>query len=169
MGENGSQAGGMTWGDPLKMSEEQRRAGYEGLKRGMHAQESSLAEASGTVSDNRRLVAFVYLVLRDNMLAGTFAEVMRTYRTGVPPSMFRRAIGYDKHALRLSDKVPLPVMREWITHLFHQSSNEKGLEDLLWNMVPAHDDTETVFTNGWLALYAKHVADELEAHACTQA
>jgi len=62
--------------------------------------------------------------------------------------------------------VPVDTMRSWLAHLFHQSLNPTQLPDLI-EMLPKDDDIETMFTNGWMALYAQHVADELEAHART--
>jgi len=138
----------------------------------MPERRAALAQASGTVADRRRLVAFVYLLLRDNMTCGKFAEVM-ALRTTITSSVFLYQ-GLDVGVLegfadRLTSSSRAPVC-DWLALVFRHSEHPERIPSLI-ERLPADDDIETVFTNGWLAQYAQYTADELlaltDADACT--
>ena len=115
-------------------------------------EQQALFEASGEVTDLRRLVAFVYLTLRDEFPVTRVAEAVRASATVHDP-LFQ--VARDR-AFRLHDK-PCRRLRSFL-HLLGQSS-------LSWDAynrtLPLRDDVCTAFTNGWVALYARYVADIL--------
>lgn len=160
MGEDGSEVRGMS------REELERQAGGDDLVASMPDRTAAMTIASGTVSDKRRLVSFVYLLLRDNMPCGRMADIMqlRTTITAAKRVHLYQGLALDKLtgcAKSLTDGPVAPV-RDWLALVYRQSPSEEQVPKLL-AMLPAADDIETVFTNGWLARYAQYVAEELLA------
>lgn len=168
MGQDASEAGGVAWGNPTELTDGQRRAGHESLVDSMPEHTAALTKASGTVADHRRLVVFVYLLVRDNMPCGKLAEIMRM-RTTLSSARRGALLGdLDPAAMwsyveRLTDSTDEGLrvtILEWVALVFRFSEHADRLP-ALFDLVPKADDTETVFTNGWVAKYAQYVADEL--------
>lgn len=112
----------------------------------------ALFEASGEVTDMRRLVAFVYLVLRDELPFSRVGEALKASETA-PEPLFQVAMD---RAFRLHDK----SCRRLRVFLFKLNQSREQ-----WNVydgtLPLRDDICTSFSNGWIARYAQHVADTL--------
>jgi len=155
-------------GDPTQLSDKDRAKGHADVVATMPDYVAKLTKASGTVADHRRIVAFVYLLLRDNMPCGKLSEIMAR-RYSLTPEL-RTALfgGFDAAVLwgcvaRLTDSTDEALrvtILEWVALVFRFSDDADALP-ALFALLPEADDTETVFTNGWLAQYAKYVADDL--------
>lgn len=165
MGTHDREARSVT-GDPAKLSKANREAGHADLVKSMSEREALLTKASGTVSDHRILVAFVYLLLRHDMPFGLMDAIVRksvdARREGVG-ALYRFV---DKgltseQAERLAGR-PSVCVRDWLADIYLSTSNPTQI-DTLFDSLPESSDTEIVFTNGWIAGYAKYVADELLA------
>lgn len=167
MGTDGDE-GRSVVGDPTKLSKVDRETGHEELVHAMSSHVAALTKASGTVSDHRRLVAFVYLLLRDNMPCGVMAEIMqmRTTLTGERRiTLFGHldAAAMWAYAERLTDSTDEGLrvtVLEWVALVFRFSEHPDRLP-ALFDLLPGADDTETIFTNGWVATYAQYIVDEL--------
>lgn len=154
----------MTYGDPKEMSDQVRKSGHAGVIESMDPLSRALCEASGCVADHRRLVAFIYLALHHVMPFLKLEAVMRMYTIGIDTPMVKASLPEHRElAARLSSTVPENYMCAWLSHVFSQCEYHAWILELV-ETIPLEDDTETVFTNGWIALYAKHIADELESH-----
>lgn len=159
--------------DPTKMTDEERAAGHQGVKDAMRDDVRALCDASGTVADHRRLVAFIYLLVIDNMPCGLLGEIMRMWTTIDSAKRVHLYQGLDEDALdnnarRIAPDDMLPTVRDWLALVYRQSRYPEHIPALI-ERLPLTDDTETVFTNGWVAQYAQHVATQLEAYARSQA
>lgn len=157
--------------DPTEMTDQERAAGHQGVKDTMHDDVRALCEASGSVADHRRLVAFIYLLVRDNMPFGLLGEVMCMWKRIDSVKRVFLYQGLDEDALdnnarRIAPDDMLETVRDWLALVYRQSRNPTHLPALI-EQLPLSDDIETIFTNGWAAQYAKHVASQLEAHART--
>jgi hypothetical protein len=155
-------------GDPTKLSDKNRAKGHADVLATMPEHVRALTEASGTVSDHRRLVAFVYLLLRDNMPFGKMGEITRMRITLTPENRsalfggFDAAVmwGYVERLTDSTDEALRVTILEWVALVFRFSEHADDIPALI-DMLPEADDTETIFTNGWLTQYAQYVTDDL--------
>jgi len=112
----------------------------------------ALFEASGEVKDVRRLVAYLYLILRDEFAFGAVEDAARLSAVGADPAS---PVARDR-AYRLHDK-PSRRLRVFL-HLLQQPDATWAAYD---GTLPLRDDIITNFSNGWVARYAQHTADLL--------
>ena len=158
-------------GDPKMISLASRESAYKILLGEMPDRNAALAQASGMASDHRRLVAFVYLLLRDNMTFGLMESIMQkraaytpAQRTELFGGGWTQPVGIWTYVNRLTglvDEEPRVVIAEWVAIVFRFSEHPEQIPALI-DSLPVADDTETVLTNGWLAQYAKYVVKELD-------
>ena len=166
MGTDGSEARSVV-GDPTKMSDKSRDDGIASVVSSLADHVAVLTHASGTVTDHRRLVAFVYLLLRDNMPCGVMAEIMNS-RMAIKNvrlvHLYSKGYSVETMEERASKLTSGPVapVRDWLAIVYLQTQDVMRVTALI-ERIPDDDDTVTVFTNGWLARYAQYVADELLA------
>jgi hypothetical protein len=116
-----------------------------------------LCRASGQVTDVRRLVQYVYLLLHDCLTFGQMGEVMLRLEKGGPPVRY----SYDERRLALrvaGGLLPLRLLA-WIRHVRAYVEWDRLLR--IAKRLPEDDGVTVVFTNGWLARYAQFVADTL--------
>lgn len=154
----------MSWGDPEQMTDEQRAAGVSDPNSVHTPAQRELCDASGRVSDHRRLVAFIYLVLRDSLTVGWMGEIMLTlerlgddhFLTAEPDPLF-----YEELLEGVVD-VRTHRMLTWFWLLGHVDGRHPTWMAPALQQLPAQDDTTTVFTNGWLANYAKYIVEQLQ-------
>lgn len=116
---------------------------------------TEMRERSGHVSDQRRVVSFLYLLLRDHLPAERIETALHLADT---------VSNVDALSQETRDRAC------WICNF--PKSRVVAFVSLLepamqgrWHEVqgrlPLRDDIETIFTNGWLALYAKDLAERL--------
>lgn len=129
---------------------------------------ADMAEASGCVTDKRRLVCALYLLMRDHVLVQEVTTAFNRLRPGssawvkwpeCTASMDYGSIHQTRdRASRLHD-YPTPKLHAFLFALW--------VTNIVWSEVdkltPLRDDTSTVFSNGWLAGFAQYLADELLA------
>jgi len=158
----------MTYGDPKDMSEQERTEGHAGMKKVMDPHVRALTEASGGVSDHRRLVSMIYLVLRDHVTCGCMADLMGLWRTMKPVKDAFKYMNCDKantefFVSRVVDVQHQASVCDWVVAVLHSHQSNTISFPALLNLIPVDDKTETLYTNGWLACYAQYIAAELEA------
>lgn len=121
---------------------------------------AKVCRASGGVHDLRRLVQFLYLLMRDHVPCGMVGQVMlennaATFTTDDPPKWEQVVID---RAARLHD-APTNRLRDFV----HRA--RPLLSDAVWNDIDGklslRDDVDSTLTNGWLGLYAQWLAEEL--------
>lgn len=121
--------------------------------------------ASGQVSDSRRLVAFIYMMLLDQTpcrsVSVTLSEMMQAGAWSKDTVFTFQPETVDR-ANRLCD-APKDPLREFLQRLRYVLSEDVWMT--LDGQVPLRDDIETIFSNGWVASYAKWVADMLNLDA----
>jgi hypothetical protein len=151
---------GVTHGSPEALTAAEREQGHRELLARMDPANRAACEASGCVHDARRLVAFIYLLLRDHVPCGLLGEVVRML--DAPSEPLPVAIQCTSLARRLSAQEPCTRLLDWLAAVEAQGLAERATLWSIANSLPEQDDTETLYTNGWLARYAQYIADRIE-------
>lgn len=99
----------------------------------------ALRRESGRVNDDRSLVSFLYLVMRDHLPLGVVEEAVRAVEDSNPST-------------------PAQSLERFGVYL-----NASGLKASHYATLTAQslDSTGSSFTNGYLARYAQHLTDRL--------
>lgn len=129
---------------------------------------------SGGASDARRLVQFLFLLMRDELPSTAIVEAHQhanayahdLIRLGDARMRVEQSTVIDSACERLQE-VPTPRLFLFIDHLVANYDRPDG-----WNRVsavrrtlhriPQKDDVVCRFSNGWLARHAQYVVDDLE-------
>lgn len=116
-----------------------------------------LHEASGSVHDNRRIVTWLYLFIRDHVsthVVGTALFEMSTSEWA------RGKREYTQETLDRANRLvdaPTDTLREFLQRIRWAVTDDVWMR--LDGQVPLRDDTEVSFSNGWLASYCKYVIE----------
>lgn len=140
------------------MSTESKEPTIEEMVGNYHAR---VAKESGLVTDKRRLVAFLYLLMRDHAPCGMVGNVLLEL-DGVAPYDSEKPIEWAQwvrdRSARLCD-TPTERLRDFLARSLALAPEGVWLD--IERNLPLADDIETTFTNGWLAQYARWIATEL--------
>lgn len=114
---------------------------------------------SGNVTDSRRFVAFLYLLMRDHVPVG---RVLEPCASGYVSKVFHIIHLQAAHcvAVGLVDEEAIERTRVYIACVLDASCLDRVSRDIA-SRIPAQDDVATTFSNGWLARIAQFVADEV--------
>lgn len=122
-----------------------------------------LARESGVIQDSRRLVQWIYLMLRDLVPAYIIEEGLRDTLSLRAEDRTHVRSGHIPTASHLTD-VQVERVEDFCAMVKKRAFLERAVPyETLMQQISVSDDTTTVFTNGWLALYAIHVADILQS------
>jgi len=115
-----------------------------------------LRERTGAVTDVRRLVVFIYLLIRDTVPLGVVGEA------------HHRATAYSCTRSWSVTGIEAKLVRQPTKRLcvFLEGLEGCDLTQALRQLSP-DDDVECAFSNGFLARYAQLVADDLTADVTT--
>lgn len=135
-----------------------------------------IVEASGHVSDSRRFVQFLYLLMRDHVAIGCVGDALRyTFFPEDRPTsavvLLALAQNPDVYvaAKRLVD-APTERHAEFLVRLSHavgvyvNQKNKYALPEALAKTLletDSQDGQASCYSNGWLARYAQFVVDVL--------
>lgn len=163
MDEDGNDVGGVS---------EERRMGIEF---GGSAHDKTLHKRTGEVTDSRRLVMFIYLVLRD-MLPACYVAAAHNHAVSIPFAVGPYPLEVNAAYMRLvgmlvdqpTNRVCTFVERVRIAcRSALQSPDSTRVFDALVGQLSPADDVECFYSNGFLASYAKLIADELTTDVTT--
>lgn len=133
---------------------EQRRRQFEHNPFQRH-----IREASGEVDDASRLVQFFYLLARDHLPTGKVSGAVEASLSADKIDCVNGEWS-DRQASRLADWSPTRAdshcrLIDFVERLVHMHLPAGDLEQIVASL-PGADDTEALFSNGWLARWAQY-------------
>lgn len=118
-----------------------------------------LCAASGRVHDARRLVAWLFLLLRDHTPTTTVSTALFEMQGGAWITSERK---YTQETLDRANRLcdaPTDTLREFLQRIRFVLSDDVWMH--LDGMTPLRDDVDTTFSNGWLASFCIYVTEQL--------
>lgn len=122
-------------------------------------QQEAMRERSGRITSSEPLVSFIYVLLRDHLPAGVVEEIVlkeieHKVCVHTPIAYYVRDL-----APKLVDaETALDRLESFLYVLLRDHLTSEIIEEIMLHNV---DSEESVFTNGWLANYAKDLTDRL--------
>jgi hypothetical protein len=120
---------------------------------------AELCAASGNVHDARRLVAWLFLFVRDHAPTSVVGTALMEMAAGEWVNGKREYTQETRdRANRLSDS-PTDTLREFLQRIRFAVTDD--VWQTLDGMTPLRDDIETTFSNGWIARYCIYITEQL--------
>lgn len=120
---------------------------------------TELCEASGRVHDPRRLVAWLFLLMRDHAPTSVVNTALFEMQDGAWTKGERKYTPETvDRANRLCDK-PTDTLREFLQRIRFALTDEVWMR--LDGLTPLRDDVDTTFSNGWMARFCIYVTEQL--------